>query len=102
EIGHAYVDENQRDFILEQTFEGLARRRRLQEVFADLRQNRFVAEQLGLLVVDQQNVDSFWRFHDCGLSGAATYAGRTGAVRYSRDSQDSRTPPPPRTFPGRP
>ncbi len=81
EIGHAHVDQHQGDFMLEQILERLARRRRLEEVFADLRQDGLVAQQFGLLVVDQQNVDSFGCVHDRALTGAATCAARRAIAR---------------------
>ncbi len=84
EIRHAHVDEDQCDFVLEQALECLARRRRLEQVFADLRQDGLVAQQLGLLIVDQQNVHLVRMRLSCGhgaLSDAATCAARRAIAR---------------------
>ena len=45
------------DFVLQQALERLARRRRLEQVLADLGEHDLVAQQLRLLVVDQQDID---------------------------------------------
>src|ERR1700733_2180278 len=100
QIRHAHVDQNHGDFILEQKFERLARRTRFEKVLADFRQNGLMAEQFGLLVVDQQNVHSFAFSHTGGTSGAATCVMPTTAVRCSPASPDNRTRPPPGTSRG--
>jgi hypothetical protein len=79
EFRHADVDENDRDVVLEQKLQGLARRRGLDQILVQLVKDNLVGEQLVGLIVDQENVDFFG--HDAGLSGAATSAARTGAVR---------------------
>src|SRR5882672_4311021 len=105
EIGHAHVDENERDFMLEQAFKGLPGGRRFQQVFADLRQNRLVTQQLRMLIVDQQNIHRFGFIHVDGAlepSGAATSATPTAVVRCSRAWQDNPTRPRPGTSRGLP
>ena len=49
EIRHAHIDEDERDLVLEQTLEGLARRGGLEQVLADLGEHDLVAQQLRLL-----------------------------------------------------
>ena len=80
ELRHADVDQDDRDFVLEQKLQGLARRRRLDQVLAQLAQNHLIAEQLGRLIVDQQDVD-FIAVMCAPPSDAATSAARTAAVR---------------------
>jgi uncharacterized protein YihD (DUF1040 family) len=57
EIRHAHVDQNQRDLILEQALERLARRAGLEEPLADLRKHDLVAQQLCFAVVNEEDVD---------------------------------------------
>ena len=57
ELRHAHVDQHDRGFVLEQEFQRLARRARLDEILAETAQNLLVGEQLGGLIVDQENVD---------------------------------------------
>ena len=63
ELGHADVDEYDRDLVLEQEFECLAAGSRDDEVFAELFQNNFIGEQLCRLIVDQKNVHLFVAHH---------------------------------------
>jgi len=79
ELRHADVDENDRNVVLEQELQGLARRRGLDQVLVQFVENDLVGEQLVGLIVDQEDVDFLG--HDSGLSGAATSAARTTAVR---------------------
>ena len=57
EFRHADIDQNDRDVVLEQELQGLARRRGLDQVLVRVVQNHLVGEQLVGLIVDQQNVD---------------------------------------------
>ena len=57
EIGHAHVDQDERDLVLEQTFERLARRGGLEQSLPDLGEHDLVAQELRLAVVDKENVD---------------------------------------------
>ncbi len=57
ELGHAHVDEDDGDVVLEQMREGLSRRLGRDEVLAQLLENRLVAEQLRALVVDQEDIN---------------------------------------------
>ena len=57
EVGHADVDQNDRDIASEQLIEGFRRRTGLYEVLPELLQDRFIAQQLGRLIVDQKDVD---------------------------------------------
>ena len=79
ELRHADVDENDRDVVLEQELQGLARRRGFDQVLVQFVKDDLVGEQLVGLIVDQEDVDFLG--HDSGLSGAATSAARTTAVR---------------------
>ena len=58
ELGHADIHQDDGDLVLEQDLERLARRVGLDEVLAELAEDHLVAEQLGGLIVDQQDVDS--------------------------------------------
>ncbi len=57
EIRHADVHQHDGDLALEQLLERLARRARLDQVLAELLEHHLVAQELGRLVVDQQDVD---------------------------------------------
>ena len=57
ELRHADVDENDRDVVLEQELQGLARRRGLDQVLVQFMENHLVGEQLVGLIVDQEDVD---------------------------------------------
>ena len=57
ELRHAHVDQHDGDLALEQLLERLARRARLDQVLAELLEHHLVAQELGRLVVDQQDVD---------------------------------------------
>ena len=81
EFRHADVDQNDRDLVLEQELQCLARRRRLDEILAKLVEDHIVGEQLIGLVVDQEYVDFIGHGY-FPPSGAATSAARTEAVRY--------------------
>ena len=67
QLRHADVDQDDRDFVLEQVFQRLAAGRGDDEVFVELLQDHFIGEQLGRLIVDQQDVDLFvvchWLVH---------------------------------------
>ena len=53
ELRHADIDEHDGGIVLEQKFQRFARRRRLDEVFAEFAENFLIGEQLRRLVVDQ-------------------------------------------------
>ena len=57
ELGHADVDQDDRDVVLEQIFQRFAAGGRDDEVFAEFLQNDLIGEQLCRLVVNQKNVD---------------------------------------------
>src|SRR6202020_976077 len=59
ELGHADVDENNGDFVLEEIFQGLAARGRHHKVFAKLFEDNLIGEQLGWLIVNQKDVYLF-------------------------------------------
>jgi hypothetical protein len=63
ELRHADVDQDDGDILLEQLLERFARRGGLDQILAKLGENRLVAQQLGRLVVDQQNIDLVTRGH---------------------------------------
>ena len=56
EIGHAYIDQNERDLVLQQIFERLARRGGLEQGFPNFGKHNLVAQKLGLLIVDKENI----------------------------------------------
>src|SRR6201997_4258064 len=56
DLGHADVHEHNCDVILEQFLQGLLGRRSFDQVFAQIRQDRFVSQQFTRLVVDHQDV----------------------------------------------
>ena len=60
---HADVDQNDRNFVLEQVFERLAPRGRDDKIFAELLQNDFIGQQLRRLIVDQKDVYLFVVHH---------------------------------------
>ena len=59
ELGHADVDQNHGNFVLEEIFQGFASRGRHHEIFAKLLENDLIGEQLGRLIVHQKDVYLF-------------------------------------------
>jgi hypothetical protein len=57
ELGHLHVHEHHRDLVLQQLLERGARGARLDEVLAELAEDRFVGQQLRRLIVDQEDID---------------------------------------------
>ena len=57
EIRHADVDQDDRNLVAQDLFQGLAARRRLDQILAEIAQDDLIAQQLGRLVIDQQNID---------------------------------------------
>src|SRR5277367_3807376 len=55
-VRHTDIDEDQRDLILQQAFERFAGRGGLDQRLAHPRENHLMAQKLGLLVVDQQDI----------------------------------------------
>ena len=66
QLGHAHIDQHDGDVVLEQVLQRLASGARLDEVLAEVGENRLVAEQLARLVVHQQDVGSLVRDHAPG------------------------------------
>ena len=82
ELGHADVDQNDGDFVLEQKFERLAAGGGDDQIFAELLQDDLIGEQLGRLIVHQKDVDLLVVHHrNAPISGAATCGWRAAAVR---------------------
>ena len=83
EVRHADVHQDDRDLRLQQVLQRLLPGRRLDQVFPELMQDDLVAQQLGRLVVDQQDVDLLvFRHGDVpSLTDAATCGARTTAAR---------------------
>ena len=102
EVRHAHVDQDQRHLLLEEHLEGLARGGRFDEILADLRQNGLVAQQLRLVVVDQQDIHLVRCSHGPSSNDAATCAAPRAIARHSPASPDNPMRPPPGTFRGRP
>ena len=63
ELGHADVDQDDRDFVLEQEFQRLAAGSGDDQILAELLQDDFIGEQLGRLIVDQKDVYLFVVHH---------------------------------------
>src|SRR3981081_739809 len=61
--GHANVDQNNRNFVLEQVFERFPSRCGGGEVFAKLLKNDLIGKQLGRLIIDEKNVYLFMVHH---------------------------------------
>ena len=57
ELRHADVHQDDGNLLLEQLLERLPRRRRLDQILSQAFENRLVAEQLGGLIIDQQDID---------------------------------------------
>src|SRR6267154_3549888 len=53
---HANVDQNDGDFVLEEEFERLPAGRGDHEILSKLLQDNFIGQQLGRLIVDQEDV----------------------------------------------
>ena len=108
EIRHADVDQHDRDIGFEQVDERLLRRAGLEQRLAELLQDDLVAQQLGRLVVDQQDVDGIGG-HDglrsirrASLNGAATCGAPRAAARCSPAWRGSPRPRLPGTSRDRP
>jgi hypothetical protein len=63
QLGHAHVGQDDRDLPFQDLLECLFRRTDCDEVFAQLAQDRLVAEEFGWLVVDEEDVDRLVRTH---------------------------------------
>ncbi len=59
QLRHADVHQDDRDFLLEQLLECFPGGRGRHQTLAEVGQDRLVAEELGRLIVDQQDVDPF-------------------------------------------
>jgi hypothetical protein len=87
EFRHAHVDENDSDIVLQEELQGFARRGCFDQVLVELAEDHLIGQKLIGLIVHQKDVDLFaylgagFVVHDCRLSGAATSAARTEAVR---------------------
>ena len=57
QLRHANIDQDDGNLVLEQLLQRLAGRRRLDQVLTEVTQNDLVAQKLGWLVVDQEDVD---------------------------------------------
>ena len=55
-LRHADIEQDDRDFVLEQIFQRLAAGRYGDEVFSELLQDDFVGQKLGRLIVNQEDV----------------------------------------------
>src|SRR5215469_11281074 len=79
EIGHADIDQNDRHIAFQQQLQRLRRRAGLDQVLPDLVQDCFIAQQLGRLIVDQENVDFFLVRHE--VSPLRSHASRRNRAR---------------------
>ena len=76
EFGHADVDQDDGDFVLEQIFERFAAGGRHHEVFVEFLENNLIGEQLGRLIVNQKNVDLFLVSHGSDPSAMQPHSDR--------------------------
>ena len=82
ELGHADVDQDDRDLVLEQVFKRLAARGGDDEVLAELLQDHLIGEQLGRLIVHEEDVDFLMLHHLVPpISDAATCEWRAAIAR---------------------
>jgi hypothetical protein len=82
QLGHAHVHEDDGNILFQQLLERLPGRSRLDESLAEIGENRLIAQKLGRLVVDQQDVDLVVRGHQT-LSALVASCGEvaTGSPR---------------------
>ncbi len=57
ELRHVDVDQDHREFVLEQKLQRFLRGRRLEQSLVEVAQDDLVAQQLRRLIVDQQQID---------------------------------------------
>ena len=82
EIRHDDIDQNDRDLMLEELLQGLVRGAGPDDLFVQLLQDRFDAQQLRGLIVDKKYLYTFRHSIDHqGFSGAATCATPTAIAR---------------------
>src|ERR1700756_4056320 len=75
ELWHLHVDQNDGDVSLQQMLQSLASRGRLDEHLPKLIQDDLVTQELGRLIIDQQDVDGVAFAHGVSwLNGEATSA----------------------------
>ena len=101
---HTHIHQDDGHVVFQQLFKGFLGRDGLDEVFSQIIQNGFIAQQLGGLVVHHENVDSVtWgHFHFSLLSiDAATYVKPPAVVRCSPVLPGIQTRPPPNISRGR-
>ncbi|OIQ65460.1 hypothetical protein GALL_529810 [mine drainage metagenome] len=60
---HAYVDQDDRNFVLEQVFERFTSRARDDKILAELLENNLIGQQLRRLIIDQKDVYLFVVHH---------------------------------------
>ncbi len=63
EVGHDHVDQHHGDVVLQDLLQRLPPGRGLDQGLAQVAQHHLVAQQLGRLIVDQQNIDWLVRVH---------------------------------------
>ena len=66
EFRHAHVNEDDGGLVLQQELERLARRRCLDQIFAEIAKNLLAGEKFRRLIVDQEDIDFFE--HKTGLA----------------------------------
>ena len=81
EVRHDDIDQHDGDLVSQQMLQRLVGRVRLDQVLPKLGEDHLVAQQLGRLVVDQQDVDLVAWAHGRALSDAARCAAPTAAAR---------------------
>jgi hypothetical protein len=83
ELGHADIDQDDGDVVLEQDFQRLAAGGRNNEILAQLLQDHLIRQKLRRLIVDEEDVDLFMISHQRHrINDEATCGWREAAVRY--------------------
>ena len=78
---HANVEQNNRDFVLEQVFKRFPAGSGGNEIFSKFLQNNLIGEQLRRLIVDQKDVYFFMVHHRAPINGVATCVWQEAAAR---------------------
>ena len=76
ELRHADVDQQDRHVVAQQLIERLARRRRLDQVLVEILEDHLIGQQLGGLVVHQEDVDLIGFCHEPGRLPVQPHAQR--------------------------
>ncbi len=70
EVGHANVDQDDRDLVLEQLLERRLAGSGLDQIFPEFLQDHLIRHQLGRVIIDQENTDLLVRVRHVRFSGS--------------------------------